>query len=130
MMSLQSGNSTIKASPGDDLKISTTDSSKSQSQCNRETIQRGSTSIYIFESQQHCFESVRDGIVKGSDGPHADVENSSEMMGDDPRADVVDAQETSSDETKKCTKSFKRSANEDEIVVVVRKRGDKVFIEI
>lgn len=94
------------------------DQTLSYSQCNnREKIQRGSTSIYIFEGHhQECIEDVRNKVAKSDDG-----QDSSEG-------------ETKNLESNECAKNFKRSANhdaeEEETVVVVRKRGNKVFIEI
>lgn len=85
-------------------------------QCKQETIHRGKTSIFIFEgpeSQNTCAENVRNEIKKQNDDEDKDFD------------DDHDAGDS------KCSKTVKRSAkDEDETIIVVKKRGDKVFIEI
>lgn len=93
------------------------DSEMSQAQCSSEKIQRGSTSIYIFERDQDCVNNVR----KQMDG------DKSQSMENSYPKEVADEN--------KCGKNFKRSAHveenddKEETVVIVRKRGKKVFIE-
>lgn len=79
-------------------------------ECSKEKIERGSTSIYIFESHQ-CIDGVRNPTFD-----RKSIEDGSEIMSNE-----------------KCAKNVKRSTKSDEIedetVIVVRKRGNKVFIE-
>lgn len=79
--------------------------------CHRDKIQRGSTSIYIFETRQ--------------DSDKVNMHDSEKI--------AVQADDTSN--TGECMKNFKRSAinndgEKDETLVIIRKRGNKVFIEI
>lgn len=104
--------------PSEILHYNQEDQKLSYSQCNnREKIQRGLTSIYIFEGHhQECIEDVRNKVAK-SDGEQQSSEGEPRNL-----------------ESNECAKNFKRSANnnaeEEETVVVIRKRGNKVFIEI
>ena len=86
-----------------------------QTECNREKIQRGSTSIFIIEANQKCVDGVRNGIYKKDDN------ESSEMT-------------SNNDDVNPCSRTFKRSTKdesvEDETVIVIKKRGNKVFIEL
>lgn len=86
--------------------------------CESEKIQRGSTSIYIFEGQQACVDGVRNMIGKKSD-------DDSRMYGDQPKPGME------APEMSQCGKGIKRSMQEEEeeTVVVIRKRGNKVFVE-
>lgn len=87
--------------------------------CGSEKIQRGSTSIYIFEGHQECVEGVRNNIGKKQRDTDSDT-----MFSDQPLPG------TDSAGTSQCGKGFKRSVeDEEETVVVIRKRGNKVFVE-
>lgn len=70
-----------------------------------------------MEANQGCFNDIGNGIHKKK----KDDDESSEM-------------ESASFEVNQCTRNFKRSAEQepvdDETVVVIKKRGNKVFIEI
>lgn len=84
----------------------------SHSTCKSDKVHRGSTSIYIFEAV----------------GKDENQSIDEEMMADEPN----EKEYSSSDD---CMKNFKRSTGshddlEDETVVIIRKRGNKVFIEI
>lgn len=86
--------------------------------CKSEKIQRGSTSIYVFEDQK-CVNGVRNKLSKTND----DDFDGSQMLNDQ-------AGGSDHHEARACGKSFKRSTNDDEeIVVVIKKKGDKVFVE-
>lgn len=89
--------------------------STKSSQCSQETIQRGQTSIYIFDNHHEaCADTVRNEITKHKDDDHEHSDETPEPFDD-----------------KKCSKTVKRSAkDEEETIVVVKKRGNKVFIEI
>lgn len=91
--------------------------SSSEKLCGHETIQRGKTSIYIFESlHETCADNVRNEITKRKDEESG---SSFETPEEEPQAG------------KKLSKTVKRSTNdEEETIVVVKKRGNKVFIEI
>lgn len=87
------------------------------STCRLDKIQRGSTSIYIFEA------------VK-SDDKGKGYEYDSEMVADEPMKT-----DDSYNKHNECRKDFKIPAvdeenADDETVVIIRKRGNKVFIEI
>ena len=89
-------------------------SSQKATQCSQETIHRGKTSIYIFggeEVQQECAEDISSKF--------------SAQRGDEANED------NEFFEHEKCSNNVKRSASaEDETIVVVKKKGNKVFIEI
>lgn len=91
------------------------DSSKQQ-KCTRETIQRGQTSIYIFGNEKN-YENCVDDV---------EVDNFPEAL------DESELEDSNSQKTEKCGQSLKRStgSDEEETVIVVKKRGNKVFIEI
>lgn len=90
------------------------------STCHLEKIQqRGSTSIYIMQAHPQCDDEVRNSVHKEGNAPHEEVDNDEKTQGDE-----------SYDQ---CSRNFKRSAKEeleDETVVVIKKRGNQVFIEI
>lgn len=85
--------------------------------CNKEKIERGSTSIYIFEHKEDCMESVTNTIQANSP-----ADDDPEVMADKPT------------ECENSARNFKRSTvdeeKEEETVIIVRKRGNKVFIEL
>lgn len=87
-------------------------------------IQRGQTSIYIFDKDHKtCADKIRNEITK-----HKIV---NERKNSEEVAEPLPA--SSGDCSFVNNKNFKRSATneqEEEIIVVVKKRGNKVFIEI
>lgn len=101
--------------------------------CSKEKIERGLTSIYIFENRNECVESVRNQIVKSHTDSH-EQENDSGMVSGDSNA---------SEKLNPCGKNVKRSTGDDsygsvegnesaeeETVIIVKKRGNRVFIEL
>lgn len=86
--------------------------------CKSEKIQRGSTSIYVFEDQQ-CVNGIRNKFIKHKDEDF----DGTQMLNDQPGDSDHHVQQT-------CGKNVKRSTIEDdEVVVVIRKKGGKVFVE-
>ncbi|CRL07756.1 CLUMA_CG020710, isoform A [Clunio marinus] len=96
-------------------------------QCKQEKIERGSTSIYIFDSQQNCADSVRRKFSENNLKELNDGEYEDDMMADE-------AEKEDKNKNFDCEKNFKSSIDEknfaDETVIVIRKRGNKVFVEL
>lgn len=90
-------------------------SDEKTSSCKSEKIQQGSTSIYVFEGQSDCTDDVQSfvGNVANQQGEKSNYK----MIKDEDCA-------------KNSRGSTSEPAGSDETVIVVRKRGNKVFIEI
>jgi len=102
--------------------------SSSTDECSpNEKFNRGSTSIYIFDNNHKCVENVRKRSLllssqQCSGNAHLESDSSNGSEGDD---DLVVASSELHPQTDK-----PENMKDDEVIVVVRKRGDKVFIEI
>ncbi|KAL7015759.1 hypothetical protein ACKWTF_016657 [Chironomus riparius] len=95
-----------------------------------EKINRGSTSIYIFDNNHECVDNVKKrSLLSNSQqcsgaSQNRDIENES-SNGSENYDELVVAASENYPQTSKVD-----DAKDDEVIVVVRKRGDKVFIEI
>ena len=103
--------------------------SASSDECSpNEKFNRGSTSIYIFDNNHKCVENVRKRSLLSSPQECSrnaqNFENDS-SHGSEGNDDLVVAASELHPQTDKS-----ENMKDDEIIVVVRKRGDKVFIEI
>ena len=92
-----------------------------QVKCQPKTLHQGSTSIYVFEGHQQCINDVRNNIGKCSSLNVDD--NDPEMPHDEPKL------EAESLEINQCGKENRSAENDEETVVIIRKRGNKVFVE-
>ena len=93
-----------------------------------EKFNRGSTSIFIFDNNQKCVENVKKrSLLSNSqqcNGLSQNIESESSNVSESDDDLVVAASENHPQTSKV------NDATDDEVIVVVRKRGDKVFIEI
>lgn len=116
-----SENSSEKPSRSTDSNESETPTSD-RSQCNRKKVQRGTTSIYILENNVECRESIQNSLQSGADDVGASFDSNMNTADESKESECADK-----------AQNIKRFVNNDEIedetVIIVRKRGNKISIE-